>query len=210
MDQNTETNNVDFGPLTGLIGTWQGDKGRDIAPDPDGTEENLYHETITFEPVGDVTNAERQKLVVIRYSQVVHRKSDEKAIHNELGYWMWDAETQTVMHSLTIPRAVCVLAGGKVSSSGTSEHTVILEVSARHDDPDWGIIQSPFMRDQARTIEFRHKIQVDGDRLSYAQTTVVEIYGKTFDHTDENELARLEDPNPPARTQAGIPSGQGA
>ena len=103
---------------------------------------------------------------------------------------MWDAETQTVMRSLAVPRAVCVLAGGKVSGSGASDQAVILEVTARHDDPDWGIIQSPFMRDQARTVEFRHKIQVDDDRLSYAQTTVVEIYGKTFDHTDENELSR--------------------
>jgi hypothetical protein len=46
------------------------------------------------------------------------------------------------------------------------------------------------MRDNARTVEFRHKIQLDGDKLSYAETTVLEIYGKKFDHTDENELTR--------------------
>ena len=40
------------------------------------------------------------------------------------------------------------------------------------------------------TIEFRHQIRLEGDRLSYSETTVVEIYGKTFDHTDENELSR--------------------
>ncbi len=190
MSENTKSADIDFGPLAALIGTWKGDKGRDVAPEPDGTEENLYRETLTFEPVGDVTNAERQKLVVVRYLQVVHRKSDNKAIHNELGYWMWDGETKIVMHSLVIPRAVCALAGGTVTSSGVPAGAVTLEVVARQDDPDWGIIQSPFMRDQARTVEFRHKIQVDGDRLSYAETTVVEIYGKTFDHTDENELTR--------------------
>ena len=32
--------NVDYGPLAGLIGSWSGDKGTDIAPDPDGTETN--------------------------------------------------------------------------------------------------------------------------------------------------------------------------
>lgn len=190
MSKNTESTDIDFGPLTGLIGTWKGDKGRDVAPEPDGSEENPYYETLTFEPVGDVTNAERQKLVAIRYLQIVIRKSDGKAFHNETGYWMWDAETQTAMHSLAIPRAVCVLAGGKVTSSVASGEALTLEVAARLGDPDWGIIQSPFMRDQARTVEFRHKIQLDGDRLSYAETTVVEIYGKTFDHTDENELAR--------------------
>ncbi len=190
MTESTEATGIDFGPLAGLIGTWKGDKGKDVAPEPDGTEENPYYETLIFEPVGDVTNAERQTLVVVRYLQVVCRKSDDKVFHNELGYWMWDAETQTVMHSLAIPRAVCVLAGGKATAADASAGAVTLEVAARQDDPDWGIIQSPFMRDQARTVEFRHKIQLEGDRLSYAETTVLDIYGKTFDHTDENELTR--------------------
>ena len=187
MSEGTE---IDFGPLAGLIGTWKGDKGKDVSPEPDGTEENPYYETLTFEAVGDVTNAERQKLVVVRYLQVVYRKSNDEAFHNETGYWIWDAETQTVVHSLAIPRAVCLLAGGKAASPSSPDEPVTLEVAARADDPDWGIIQSPFMRDNARTVEFRHKIQVDGDKLSYAETTVLEIYGKTFDHTDENELTR--------------------
>jgi len=29
---------IDYGPLAGLIGTWTGSKGLDIAPEPDGTE----------------------------------------------------------------------------------------------------------------------------------------------------------------------------
>ena len=69
---------------------------------------------------------------------------------------------------------------------------ITLEVSARLGDADWGILQSPFMRDHARTIEFQHRLTVDRDALSYAETTVVEIYGKTFEHTDENELTRTE------------------
>ena len=183
-----ETIGVDVGPLHALIGTWTGDAGIDIAPEPDGTEENLYRETLTIEPVGDVTNAERQKLLIVRYLQIVHRKSDNKAIHNEQGYWIWDAESQTVMNSLIIPRAVCVLAGGKLASTGDT--TFSAEVTARQDDPQFGIIQQSFMQEQARTVEFRRKINVDGNTLSYSQTTVVEIYGKTFDHTDENQLTR--------------------
>ena len=90
------------------------------------------------------------------------------------------------MHSLTIPRAVSVLAGGKFKS-GTP---VVFDVAARLDDPDWGIIQSPFMRDKARTLEFRHRVTLDGDTLSYSETTVLDIYGRTFEHTDQNELTR--------------------
>ena len=53
---------IDYGPLAALIGTWQGDKGMDVSPEPDGIEENPYYETIVFEAAGDVTNAEAQTL----------------------------------------------------------------------------------------------------------------------------------------------------
>ena len=32
MTQNDGGSEVDFGPLTGLIGRWEGDKGLDVAP----------------------------------------------------------------------------------------------------------------------------------------------------------------------------------
>ena len=47
---------VNYGPLTGLIGVWNGDKGIDIAPEPEGIEENNYFETITYTAIGTVTN----------------------------------------------------------------------------------------------------------------------------------------------------------
>ncbi len=46
------------------------------------------------------------------------------------------------------------------------------------------------MRDNASTLAFRHKITIDGDRLSYAETTSLEIYGRRFEHTDQSELVR--------------------
>ena len=46
------------------------------------------------------------------------------------------------------------------------------------------------MRDHARTLEFRHKLSIRGDELTYAETTVLDIYGRKFDHTDENVLVR--------------------
>lgn len=179
---------IDYGPLAVLIGTWEGDKGIDISPEPDGTEENPYYETLVFERVGDVTNAESQTLAVLRYHQVVSRKSNDEVFHDETGYWTWDAATGTVMHSLTIPRGVCLLAGGKAPSSQGSR--TVLEVCAALGDKDWGIVQSPFMQENARTVEFRHQISVEGDELVYAETTVLEIYGRTFDHTDNNTLKR--------------------
>jgi len=180
---------IDYGPLRGLIATWNGDAGMDISPEPEGREENPYFETILFEAAGDVTNAESQTLSIVRYHQVVKRKANNEVFHDEIGYWLWDSATEVVMHSLAIPRAVCVLAGGKATVEGAMTR---LEVTAKLGDPDWNILQSPFMRDNARTVEFRHAIEVSDDRLSYAETTVLDIYGKTFEHTDENILKRAD------------------
>lgn len=190
MDARNPIDGIDYGPLACLVGTWTGDKGTDIAPDPAGAEENPYYETLLFEAIGDVTNANTQRLAVLRYHQVVSRKSDRKVFHNETGYWMWDAATGVVMHALTIPRGVCVLAGGRAAPG--ADGTTVLEVQASCDGKDWGIVQSPFMRDKARTVGFSHTVTVKGDAISYTETAVVEIYGKTFDHTDANTLTRLK------------------
>jgi len=179
---------VNYGPLKGLIGFWKGDKGIDVAPKSKGTKENPYYETIAYTEVGDVTNAESQILFVVRYHQVVYHKFDNGVFHDETGYWMWDPKAEVVMHSLVIPRGVCVLAGGEYKSSKSSIGKVEIEVVANHNDENWGIIQSPFMQKNARTTEFRHKITLLGEKLSYSQTTMLEIYGKPFEHTDQNEL----------------------
>ncbi len=189
MTESTEEE-INYGPLTGLIGTWQGDKGLDVAPEPDGTEKNPYYEKITYQGIGDVRNAEEQRLVILHYRQIVRRKSNDEIFHDETGYWMWDENAGLVMHSLAIPRAVCVLAGGKCGESWKQGSEVTLEVEAHVGDADWGIIQSPFMRDNAKTIEFRHKVIIGEHTLHYSETTMLEIYGRTFEHTDENQLRR--------------------
>lgn len=190
MSGSMPADEIDYGPLAALIGAWAGDKGIDIAPEPDGQEENPYYETLVFEPLGDLSNAESQQLAIVRYQQIVRRKSNDEVFHDETGYWLWDASAGVVMHTLTIPRAVCVIAGGHFTASENQNGTITLEVAAKLGDPDWGIIQSPFMRDNASTLEFRQRLIIEGDQLAYAETTVVDIYGRRFDHTDQNELTR--------------------
>ena len=185
----TEAKPVNYGPLIGLVGTWEGDKGMDVSPEPDGTEENPYYETIVFDAAGDVKNAETQTLAIVRYHQVVTRKSNDEVFHDQIGYWLWDASANTVIQSVNIPRAVAVLAGGVFSGDAKAEE-VVLQVKAKRGDDDWGIIQSPFMRDNACTEAFEHRITLRGDRLSYAETTYLQIYGRSFEHTDQNELRR--------------------
>ncbi len=188
MNQESDPADIDYGPLQDLIGVWIGEDGVDVAPEPDGAETNPYFESLTYTAVGDVTNAERQTLAALHYQQVVRRKSNGKVFHHETGYWMWDPDTETVMHSLVIPRAVCVLAGGFYRGEKDADGRTILKVAAKLDDDHWKIIQSPFMQENASTLEFRHEVVVGKGRLSYSETTLVDIYGKMFEHTDQNRL----------------------
>ncbi len=193
----TDDNNdqPDYGPLTALIGVWRGGKGMDVAPEPDGVERNPYYETIVYTALADsISNAESQVLSAVHYRQIVQRQSNNQVFHDESGYWMWESATKTIMQSLTIPRAVCVLAGGKYSGKTTADGSVILEVCASIDDERWQIIQSPFMRNNARTTAFRHTITVGNGRLSYAETTQLNIYDTVFEHTDQNELVLEQSP----------------
>ena len=179
---------VDYGPLADLIGVWKGGDGTDVAPGPDVPEISPYYDTITFAPVGGVTNAKMQKLVAVHYQQVVQRKTNGNVFHHETGYWMWEPATETIMHSLVIPRAVCVLAGGKYTGAKDAEARVVIEIAAACDDDQWKIIESPFMRDNASTKSFSQRIAVGNGRLSFSETTMVDIYGEMFEHTDENQL----------------------
>jgi hypothetical protein len=190
VSYNTIINGVDYGPLAALIGTWKGDKGLDTAPEPDGEVKEPYFETITFEAGGDLSNASEQKLVIVPYVQVVSRKSTGAVFHHQVGYWNWDPKTGVIMQSLTIPRGFALLAGGKFPLQSRYEGTLTFQVKAALGDPDWGIVQSPFMRDKAKSSAFSHTLSVDGDTLTYKESTLLQIYGKSFDHTDTNSLTR--------------------
>lgn len=61
-----ETNDLDFGPFKGLIGVWTGEEGVDVAPEPDGAENNPHFEVITYSALGGVKNAESQNLAALR------------------------------------------------------------------------------------------------------------------------------------------------
>jgi hypothetical protein len=182
---------ADYGPLKLLIGTWEGDKGSDFAPEPDEDATSPYYETITYEGAGDVDNADEQELVIVRYHLSVRRKSNDETFHDQVGYWLWDKENQTVMHSFTIPRGLCVLAGGKFDAKKSSDSEITLKVAAKPGE-EWGVIQSHFMIKKAKTLEFRQELKVSKDELSYSQTTVLDIYGRNFDHTDKNILKRIQ------------------
>jgi hypothetical protein len=179
---------IDYGPLTNLLGNWAGDKGFDLAPEPDGDEQTPYRETIVFTGKGIANNAEEQDLAVVHYHQIVEKKENGEVFHDQCGYWMWDIAQKILMHSFTIPRGVAVLAGGSIKEE---DGVVICDVKAEAGDLQWGVLQSPFMDQKAKTVSFQQSLEIEKEVLAYSQTTVLDIYGKTFQHTDRNELRRV-------------------
>jgi len=188
VSTHTVIDGIDYGPLAALIGTWQGDKGVDVAPEPGGEERNPYYESIVFAAAGDVTNAEEQKLAVVSYHQVVSRKSNDKVFHDQVGYWLWDAATNGIVETFVIPRGVGVVAEGTLASPGDLSQELVFEVSA----DTGGIVQARFMFDKARTTGFTHTLTVKGDSMHYRETTLLGIYGRqSYEHTDVNTLRRV-------------------
>jgi hypothetical protein len=86
-----------------------------------------------------------------------------------------------------IPRALSLVASGTASGNAGG-----YQLSVRSEEgSDWGVVQSPFMRDIARTTAYQIDLEVSGDEMSYSQTTFLDIYGRKFDHTDRSKLQRV-------------------
>ncbi len=179
---------IDYGPLAPLIGRWVGE-GMDLAPDAEaGPDYSPYTDELCFSVAGAAENAESQQLVALQYRHQVRRQSNGLIFHDQLGHWLYEPATGLLMHSLSIPRGVCVLAGGSVTVTGQE---TLFEVEAKAGSETFGIVQSPFMAEQARTKAFVMKLTLAGDSLSYKQTMSLHIYGKDFEHVDQSRLQRL-------------------
>ena len=179
---------IDMGPLVAIVGIWSGKNGRDISPEPDGVEDNAYYETMSFRLTRRVSNAEEQKLAAVQYHQLVQRQTNDKILHDQCGYWAWDAATNTLMHVFSIPRGVTVVAGGTATQNDRGDW--LFEVRAAAGDVKWNISEAPFMQKKARTRSFTQSLRLGKNSLSYRQSSILDIYGREFEHTEENVLTR--------------------
>lgn len=177
----------EYGPLQGLIGRWSGNRGVDLAPEEDGPERNVYHETIEFSPVEPLDNAGEQFLATVQYRQQVIRSRDGKPLHDQTGYWIWEQDTNAIMHSFCIPRGLALVAGGAYYQA---DDRIVFDVKAEKDSSSWAIAQSPLLQQKALTRAFQQQMILQQDKLIYRQTTDLFIYDQKFEHTDDSLLYR--------------------
>jgi len=184
---------ANLGPLRGMAGIWEGTKGLDTNPKAAGPLQQVYVERIELQPIDPQANGP-QLFYGLRYWTHIVKPGEVETYHDQVGYWLWEPATGTVVHTLAIPRAQVALAAGKSSADATS-----FEVSATRGATDYGICSTPFLEYAFRTDSFRMKITINPDGTwSYFEDTVLIVRGQDqpFHHTDRNTLARVAPPTP--------------
>jgi hypothetical protein len=200
----TEPEDVDLdtlahlGPLAALAGTWEG-QGVDTHPVAEGTEDEPYRERIVFEPIDPQANGP-QLLYGLRYHVHVNKLDEEPTFHDQVGYWLWEPATRTILQTIAIPRGQVAMASGTAEPDARQ-----FTVRAVLGSPTAGIVSAPFIHENFRTTEYQVTFKANADgTISYEQDTVLQIAGRTetFHHVDRNTLARVKPPvkNPAAMT----------
>jgi hypothetical protein len=185
-----------LGPLAPLAGVFEG-RGTDTHPVAEGTEDSEYFDRIELQPIDPQANGP-QLFYGLRYHQHVIQPGDPVTFHDQVGYWLWEPATGTLIQSLAIPRAQVALAGGRAEPDARR-----FTVRAARGATAYGICSGPFLEEAFTTLEYTLTVSVNADGTwSYEQDTVLQVSGRTepFHHVDRATLRRVAPPvqNPAA------------
>ena len=181
-----------LGPLAPLAGTWEGD-GVDRHPVATGAETEPYRERIVFEVIDPQTNGP-QLLYGLRYHAHINNV-ELLTFHDQVGYWLWEPATGTILQTVAIPRGQVAMAQGTAERDART-----FTVKATLGSPTAGIVSGRFLDENFRTLEYTLTITVNAGSFTYEQDTVLQVAGRPepFHHTDRNTLRRVAAaaPNP--------------
>ncbi len=202
-DVNTLAN---LGPLTGLAGIWTSAKGVDDHPVSAGEEKQAFVEHIELQPIDAQTNGP-QLFYGLRYHTRIVKPDGVETFHDQVGYWLWEPATGTVIQTLAIPRGQTAMAVGHAARDAKS-----FRVEAVRGSETNGIISNPFLDHAFRTDRYAITVTINADGTwSYTEDTVLLVAGKTepFQHTDGNTLRKIGEPTPnPTALAAAKRSGE--
>ncbi len=190
QDVNTLAN---LGPLRGMAGIWEGIRGLDVKLKAEGPKKQAFHERMELQPIDPQTNGP-QLLYGLRYHTHVTKPDQVKTYHDQVGYWLWEPATGTIIHTLTIPRGQIAMASGQATADATE-----FELVATQGLETFGICSAPFLQHAFKTTEFRIQVSIHADGTwSYDEDTVLQILGRDepFHHTDRNTLHKVAEPTP--------------
>jgi hypothetical protein len=181
----------DYGPLTALIGTWKTvpSTGVDVAPGQTGSDDGKgakavspFYEVITITPNIPDTNNSDQDLISVFYHQAIYRTTNNHLFHDQIGYLTYDKTKNLVYDTACVPRAVCFVAEGRPGNN-----TMTLTTKSQ------GVAQSQYMVHNDSTNSVKITLTLSGNTLKYKYETHLFVYGKPFDHTDDDTLTKVSD-----------------
>jgi len=146
----------------------------------------IFQERIVFTAIDPQTNGP-QLFYGLRYH--VHINNDERlTFHEQVGYWLWEPATGTILQTVAIPRGLVAMARGVATPDARA-----FTVRANLGSPTAGIISAPFLDQNFKTTGYGLTITVMADSFTYEQETVLEIAGRPapFRHVDRNTLRRV-------------------
>ena len=184
---------ANLGPLAPLAGIWIGDAGMDVNPKPDGPEHQPFMERYELQPIDAQTNGP-QLFYGLRYHTRIVKRDDPETLHDQVGYWLWEPATATILLTLSIPRGQTAIAVGHASPDAKSWTLEAVRGSLTN-----GIVSNPFLEQAFRTDRYTLRVDIHADgSWSYEQDTVLIIPGQSepFHHTDRNRLHKIAEPTP--------------
>jgi hypothetical protein len=190
LDPDTLAN---LGPLRPMAGTWEGVEGTDVHPMVDGSETDAFVERYELHPIDPQTNGP-QAFYGLRYHTHITKPGEVEMFHDQVGYWLWEPATSTVLHTLAIPRGEVALAAGTAAPDATT-----FELRAERGSTTFGICANPFLDEQFRTLEWRIRVTINEDGTwTYDEDTVLQVAGRSepFHHTDRHTLRKVAEPAP--------------
>lgn len=176
-----------------MAGVWQGTRGMDVNPVAGGPAQQVYVGRIELQPIDPQTNGP-QLFHGLRYHTHITKPGEVETYHDQVGYWLWEPATQTVIQTLTIPRGQVAMAGGKAAPDADT-----FELVATLGSATYCICSNPFLDRAFKTTEFRVQVGFNADvSWWYDETHTMQIEGQAapFRHHDYNVLTKVAEPTP--------------
>jgi hypothetical protein len=182
-----------LGPLTPLVGEWEGDVGVDLSyhNKDDETSETSYFERAVFRPIPIQENGQ-QVLEGLSYKMTAWRHGEEAMdpFHDEVGFLLWDKTNGQVMRNVVFGRGIAILAG---SDAGPRDKE--LHFNAMPGEASYGILQNKYLVQRAELKSFESTFTIEGDGMfSYTSDLLLKLAqtGTEMHHTDRNTLHRVK------------------
>lgn len=185
--------NCKLGPLTALVGEWEGNEGVDLSyhNKDDETVETGYFEKAWFKPIPIVENGP-QTMEGLNYEMTAWRHGEEAMdpFHDEVGYLLWEKSTGQIMRCFAVPRGLAILAGGDAAPDST-----VLTFTSDPAAPGYGLLQNLNLLERACAEAFTSTWTFHDDgTVSYTSDLQLRLKatGAVMHHTDVNTLHKVK------------------